>query len=259
LQQALAARAHQPLPNGLTRLVLAAKACGWVDPRAAACLAPQPLEQEPRRSDLHLAPPNAGFEACSRALMQAALRLRDAGLLRQWRDEQLDVRDDGGSVLATVERAASRMLGIATRSVHLNAFAADGSLVAALRADHKPSDPGLWDNLAGGMVAAGESDQHALEREALEEAGLDLAGLRPRPGRPLRVLRAIPDGLMVETVVVFDVDLPAGFVPLNRDGEVAGFGSWTFGQLLDAIERGAFTLEAALATLDALARRAPAA
>jgi 8-oxo-dGTP pyrophosphatase MutT (NUDIX family) len=119
---------------------------------------------------------------------------------------------------------------------------------------HKPSDPGRWDNLAGGMVAAAEEDLGALAREAHEEAGLQLAGLVVVRGSGLPVQRMVAEGLMIETVQVFDVTLPEDYVPRNLDGEVAAFDRRSIAALLDAIERGDFTLEAALTTLDGLQR-----
>jgi 8-oxo-dGTP pyrophosphatase MutT (NUDIX family) len=255
LQDQFAAMALQPIPEGRLRLLLAGRPCGWVDPRAAIHLVRQPTPFRQHEGDLHLEAGPAGVQARSALLMQAAIRLREAGLARHWRSEQLDVRADDGTLLATVERAACRALGIATRSVHLNGFGPDGRLVVARRAGHKASDPGMWDNLAGGMVAAGESDLQALHREAQEEAGLELPGLALRQGREWPVRRVVPEGLMIERLQVFDVELPAGFEPFNSDGEVAGFRTCTVEAVLQAIEGGEFTLEAALAMLDALARR----
>ena len=256
LQGSCAARAYRPLPAGRLPLLLQGRRCGWIDSRAAACLAQPSLPFELRDGAFQAAPGIVGFEALSQALQVAALRLRDAGLVRHWRGEQLDVRDELGIRVATIERAATRVLGISTRSVHLNAFAVDGTLVAAQRAQHKPSDPGRWDNLAGGMVAAGEDDRQALAREAQEEAGLELAGLALQLGREWPVQRPVDEGLMIERVQVFDVQLPSAYTPENRDGEVASFRAWDVDEALQAIERGEFTLEASLATLDALERRA---
>ncbi len=255
LQQSCLARANQPLPADRLRLMVAGLPCGWVDARSAACLARPPSPFTLDASQLRLAPALEEFDICSRALNEAATRLRDSGRLPGWRNEQLDVHADDGRRLATIERAACRALGIATRSVHLNAFTSNGELLAARRAAHKTSDPGRWDNLAGGMVAAGESDRQALAREAHEEAGLELDGLTLSQGAELRVQRPVAEGLMIETVQVFDVQLSGMYAPRNLDGEVAEFGIWPVDHLMDAIERGEFTLEASLATLDALARR----
>ena len=92
------------------------------------------------------------------------------------------------------------------------------------------------------------------EREAHEEAGLQLAGLSVARGSELPVQRMVAEGLMIEAVQVFDVQLPDDYVPRNLDGEVACFDRWPIESALDGIERGDFTLEASLATLDGLQR-----
>jgi 8-oxo-dGTP pyrophosphatase MutT (NUDIX family) len=230
--------------------------CGWIDPQLAPLLAPPDGPFELLDGALALAPDPGAPAARSEALERAARRLLQAGAVREWRGEQLDVRGEDGTPLATIERAACRALGIETRSVQLNAFRADGSLVAARRAAHKLSDPNRRDNLAGGMIAAGEQDHEALAREAYEEASLRTGPLAPARGSRFRVQRRVAEGLMVETVQVFDVRLPDGFVPANRDGEVAAFEELPIARAVDAIERGEFTLQSSMAILDALRRGA---
>ncbi len=53
------------------------------------------------------------------ALNALALALRAAGRCGPWRDEQLAVCGADGRRLATVERGATRVLGLATQAVHL--------------------------------------------------------------------------------------------------------------------------------------------
>jgi 8-oxo-dGTP pyrophosphatase MutT (NUDIX family) len=236
-----------PLSLGTTR-------CGWLDPDTALRLAQPPSPFGLDHRGLALASDTGGPQAYTQALAFAAQRLHQAGILREWRSEQLDVYSERGEVIATIERAACRALGIETRSVQLNAFRPDGSTLAARRASHKLSDPNRWDNLAGGMIAAGENDLQALAREAYEEGGLRLEGLTVVRGARLRVQRMVAEGLMIETVQVFDVQLGADFVPVNQDGEVAAFEALSIDAALDAIEQGEFTLQASLAILDGARR-----
>lgn len=257
LQRRLLARADVPPPAGWIRVWLAGHAIGATSPDVARFLA----AREPRcalgERGLEFVADGFDFRDRCALLADAAHRLRDAGLLAGWRNERLDVRPlAGGAPLATIERAACRALGIATHAVHMNGIGAGGRLYVARRADDKPIDPGLWDNLVGGMVAAGESELDALAREAKEEAGLDLALLAPTRGGLVREQRPVREGYMVESVQVFDAVLPPGCEPRNEDGEVSAIELREIPEVLDAIERDEFTLEAALVTLDGLLRRA---
>jgi 8-oxo-dGTP pyrophosphatase MutT (NUDIX family) len=255
LWQACRRHANEPIPAHWLPLVLDGQNCGWLDPDTARCLLRPPTLFEQDAGRLVLVSNPNDLAARSQAMNGAAQRLHEAGIVREWRSELLDVTTGSGRTVATIERSACRALGIETRSIQLNAFRPDGSLVVARRAAHKLSDPNRWDNLAGGMIAAGERDDQALAREAYEEAGLRLSNLPVTRGARLRVQRMVAEGLMIETVQVFDVRLPADYVPVNMDGEVAGFEDSSVQAAVDAIERGDFTLQASMAILDALRRR----
>jgi 8-oxo-dGTP pyrophosphatase MutT (NUDIX family) len=95
----------------------------------------------------------------------------------------------------------------------------------------------------------------ALARETKEEAGLELARLTLTRGGLVRERRPVLEGYMIESIQVFDAVLPADAVPRNEDGEVAAIEVRAVDEVLAAIERGEFTLEAALVTVDALLRR----
>lgn len=256
LQRALLARADVAPPNDWLPVDLGDMQVGITSPEIGGFLATNEPECVLQDYRLRLAD-SADPQARTALFARVAAQLRDGNWLRGWRDEQLDVRPfAGGAPLGTIERAACRALGIATHAVHMNAFDTQSRLVVARRADDKPIDPGLWDNLVGGMVASGEQELVALARETKEEAGLDLSRLTLIRGGLLRERRPVAEGYMIETVQVFDTVLPAGLEPRNEDGEVAAFAARPIAQVLDAIERDDFTLEAALVTLDALLRRA---
>ena len=281
LQEVLRARATQVPPAGWVTVVVGGYEVGVAAPEVARLLAgfrrpgegrgpatfangaTVPLPRERPEGgfallDNRLVLLDDGLDPTARTalLLDAALRLRDAGLLRGWRDERLDVRPTPDAPpLAAIERAACRTLGITTLAVHLNAFTPSGEFIVAQRAAHKQIDPGLWDNLVGGMVPAGESELDALRREAQEEAGVDIAAWPLERGGRIHVTRVVPEGYQSEIVQVFDAVLPAGIAPRNQDGEVQRFATLTPAATVAAIERGEFTLEAALVLLDALLRR----
>jgi 8-oxo-dGTP pyrophosphatase MutT (NUDIX family) len=191
------------------------------------------------------------------ALAQMNAALRAQGLIRAWRDECFALFDpETREPLALMERAAARFWGTLTLGAHLNGFVAgaDGRpshLWIARRSLTKATDPGAYDNLVGGGVAAGQSPQAALVREAWEEAGLTPTLLQPlQPGTVLRLHRDIPEGLQFEDLHSWDLALPSGWEPHNPDGEVAGFERLPVAQALALAESGAMTVDAALVTLD---------
>lgn len=248
----LQARAQPRLPNDLIALIIDGARVGDTQPTVARFIAEKVDGFRLSEQTLVLADSTLDFEARSDLLADAARRLRDAGLITGWRDEALSV---GNPPLAQIERAACRPLGIATEAVHLNAYADADTLLVARRAAHKQIDPGLWDNLVGGMVPAGESLQQALQREAWEEAGLQLENVQVERGRSFHVRRLVTEGLQSEIIHTFDTSLPPGLHPNNRDGEVDAIEQRKVEDVISAIERDEFTLESALVMLESIARR----
>ena len=100
------------------------------------------------------------------------------------------------------------------------------------------------------MVSAMDTVETALERETWEEAGLHIADLQDlRCGGRQSNCRPSSDGAagyMQEYIEWYVCTVPDGLAPENQDGEVAQFVLMDKAQLLAAIKRGEFTLEAAL-------------
>lgn len=189
------------------------------------------------------------------AALNAALRAQ--GLIVAWRDETYPVVDPATQQeLARFERAAARFWGTLTFGAHATGWVAgaDGRparLWIAQRSLTKPTDPGLFDNLVGGGVPAGQTPDEALVREGFEEAGLapaQMAGAR-RAG-VLRLERDLPEGLQHEWLHSYDLELPAGVEPANQDGEVAAFRCLPVADALALAAGPTMTVDAALVTLD---------
>ena len=190
------------------------------------------------------------------ALAAVARWLVAQGLGGRWRGELLPVTDPAGTRIAVIERAAVRPLGIATFAVHLIGLSGIGGVWVQQRALDKATDPGQWDTLVGGLVAAGESSASALERETWEEAGLrigDLSHLQAVDRITIR--RPVSEGYMVEHIEVFEAVLPDGIEPVNQDGEVERFECLPPAALVERLAEGSFTLEAALMLAASLRRR----
>ena len=243
--QQLAQRAAQPPPRPREGLGIGAAIVGSVEAERAARLRDQGL------LDAHgalLGEPDA-------TLARIARWLHDAGLAQRWRGESMPVRDDAGSELARVERSAVRPLGIATYAAHLIGFTPQGEVWVQQRAHDKATDPGRWDTLMGGLVAAGESDAEALERETWEEAGLRVDDLRDlRRADRVTIRRPVAEGYMVEHIEVYEAIVPEGLVPVNQDGEVVRFERLAPAALLQRLAGDEFTLEAALMLAASLRR-----
>jgi 8-oxo-dGTP pyrophosphatase MutT (NUDIX family) len=190
------------------------------------------------------------------ALARIAQWLFAQGLCGKWRGELLAVTDESLQRRAVVERAAVRPLGIATFAVHLVGFSGTGDIWVQQRALDKAVDPGRWDTLVGGLVAADEDDALALERETWEEAGLRLHALQAcAKADRITVRHPVHEGYMVEHIDIFEAVVPDGMNPANQDGEVARFDCVAPGELIERLAAGAFTLEAGLVLMCCLERR----
>src|SRR5258706_5202922 len=170
------------------------------------------------------------------ALSDIAQWLHRHGHGGRWRDELLAVTNDSGQVLAAIERAAVRPLGIATRAAHLVGTTSDGRVWVQRRALDKSVDPGMLDTLVGGLVAFGESTGETLERESWEEAGLRVAQLHDlRPMGQLMVRRPLSDGYVVERIDMFAAVVPDGITPRNQDCEGMDFECLAIDALVNAM------------------------
>lgn len=182
------------------------------------------------------------------ALAPVLEKLAQEGFIAGWRNERTLIEG-----LFEIERAAARPFGLTTHAVHVNGIASDRQTMwLARRSRSKAIDPGLLDNLVGGGVAAGFSPEQTLVKEAWEEAGIPAELARKaRRGGTVRILREVPEGVQSEVIDVYDLDLPAGFEPKNRDGEVSEYLRVPFQE----VEKHPLTLEAELTIKDYLSRR----
>src|SRR5699024_936899 len=205
--QALTPLFQQAPPDHAQPLMLAGRAAGWVSLPARQAIkhcAGVSIDHDTTHVGV---PDQSGSPSLQGVLHHVAETLREAGCLKAWRNEQIDIMAEG-NCLGTLERAAMRPLGLRTRAVHLNAWSADGRLWVARRSLAKPTNPGCWDTAVGGLVSAGESHQLALMRESQEEAGLEVNQLDVlKPLRNIvRVSRRIPEGYQVEDILVADYE-----------------------------------------------------
>ncbi|AKQ57744.1 DUF4743 domain-containing protein [Bordetella hinzii] len=258
LSAALRDKALQPPPEHARPVYIAGQRCGWATLAACDALRDSGLVRI-EDDALRILPALGPGPALDAALAQVAQTLRDARCLRGWRDELLDITA-GTAHLGVIERAAMRPLGLLTVAVHLNAWTPDDRLWVARRALSKSTDPGMWDTLVGGLVGSGESFDRALVRECAEEAGLepDQIGQRGPLRTVLRMQRRLPEGYQVEALLTSTCVLAEDTRPANRDGEVMEIATLEIPEVVDRIEAGEFTLEAALVILEDIQHRSAA-
>ena len=226
---------YVPLAAGRARI-------GWLRPELAARLAawPKVFKASPEKVQL----------LDSAALPAVIGQLAAEGFIPGWRNERYRIAD-----LFEVERAAARPFGFVTQAVHVNGITGE-SMWLARRSSTKATDPGMWDNVVGGGMAAGFSLEQVLVKEAAEEAGIpaDLARRATRGGT-VELLREVPEGVQCEVIHIYDLELPRDFAPRNQDGEVAEFRLVPFAEARRLIhETDELTVDAALAALDFFTR-----
>lgn len=89
------------------------------------------------------------------------------------REEEFDVLDDSGNVIGRAGRSECHGGTFLLHPVvHVLVFDPEGQLVLQKRSARKDIQPGKWDTSVGGHIAAGESLEHAVSREAEEELGI---------------------------------------------------------------------------------------
>jgi thiamine pyrophosphokinase len=224
----VAACNHVPDEARLVPLRIGADRVGWLRPEMVRLLTffPQHAHFEPEGAALARRLRSA--PARSAALAELAEAAVKAGLAPRLRGELYDVRGQpGGPVLASLDRGAVPCFGIRAEGVHVNGRVsrADGLHVwVATRARDKAIAPGKLDHVVAGGVPAGLSAEQTLIKEAFEEAAIppELA-IKARKIAEIRYVMQVEDGLRVDLLHCFDLDLPEEFTPRPNDSEVERF------------------------------------
>ncbi|RLN72851.1 hypothetical protein BBJ28_00018799 [Nothophytophthora sp. Chile5] len=172
--------------------------------------------------------------------MEAALRLDGAFPL--WQDELYPAKTTFASpTLFRYHRGVGPFFGLSQFGTHLNGFVRDETSGAvshvwlATRSATKKRWPLLLDTLVGGGLPADSSALANMLKESQEEAGLTPLWTQTRlvaAGSLLYVMDH-PFGLVNDTMMVYDLELPRDVVPANQDGEVDHFDLWP---VQDAVE-----------------------
>ncbi len=250
LQSYLRTRTCQQSPEPLGTFVIDGHAVGQLTPRVMSVFRHDPVLaqylKETKQNTFRLIAPSTPY-ARAHALDKVTLRLEALGMTQQRRNEKLDILTEEGLTIAQAERSVFRTLGLSTRVVRLIAITPDGRFWLQRRSPNKPIGPGLWDNLAAGIMSEGETPLTSMIRELHEEAGIDanIQILKPLPSLDFNCQCLVPEGWMQERTASFLLTVPSEVTPTNLDGEADSFACFTIHQLLDLVEANRLMPEAA--------------
>ncbi|XP_023019014.1 uncharacterized protein [Leptinotarsa decemlineata] len=180
--------------------------------------------------------------------------------LKGWREECYEVKTEFNSKsLLKMDRSATCLFGIRNYGVDINGYVRHPVMGLCLwfqkRSSTKQTWPGKWDNMVGGGLSVGHGILETAFKEAEEEASV--------PDHLLRNLCSAgcvsfffesERGLFPNTEFVFDLELPADFVPENADGEVEAFELVPAHQCLEKILAEDFKTTSTPVALDFLIR-----
>mgnify|MGYP000403941068 CR=1 FL=1 len=176
----------------------------------------------------------------SEAVHAAMAALAGRGAVRTPRGETYGVSESWAApTRLKLDRGMVPIFGVKSYGVHVNGFVrgADGlQMWIGTRAADKRIAPSKLDHMVAGGLGHGYSVDETMVKEAAEEADVP-AGLA-RQARPVGALFYVTEiaelerGLRDDTLFVFDLELPADFVPRNTDGELAGFELWPIADVM---------------------------
>jgi 8-oxo-dGTP pyrophosphatase MutT (NUDIX family) len=158
-----------------------------------------------------------------------------------------------------MERAAIPLFGVRAYGVHMSGYVRrDGQyhMWIGRRSRHKPTYPGLLDNTVAGGLAYGMTAAACLAKECEEEAGISPELSRSAvPVGAITYCAETHEGLRPDVQFCFDLELPASFTPVCRDGEIEAFILMPIGEVAAIVrETERFKFNCNLVVIDFLVR-----
>jgi hypothetical protein len=156
------------------------------------------------------------------------------------RNETFDVAPRWGApVVFRLDRGAVPFFGTRAYGVHLNGYRRDGSVLhfwVGRRAPDKRVAPDKLDNLVAGGIGNGHGLQETLLKEGEEEASIPTSlTSRAVPTGAISYRMENELGIRDDVLFVFDLEMPADFVPQNQDGEIVHFELMPAAAVLDRV------------------------
>ncbi|MFV3131867.1 DUF4743 domain-containing protein [Niveispirillum sp. KHB5.9] len=194
----------------------------------------------PDAGGITLHPGLDGPQARTRAVASALERLVADGVIPRLRGEMYGVTAGWGQpLLMEMDRAAVPFFGVTAYGLHVNGFVRRPEglhLWVGKRAMDRGVAPGQYDNLVAGGQPAGLSLPENLVKEAWEEAGLPAEmALTAVPVGTVTYLMEQEKGLKPDVLFLYDLELPADFIPRNTDGEVERFELWPIAKVAASV------------------------
>jgi hypothetical protein len=181
--------------------------------------------------------------AISRAVDRVVDALVAEGRVPKWRNETFDVAPRWGAPpVFRLDRGAVPFFGTRAYGVYLNGYRHNRDtlyLWVGRRSPDKRVAPDKLDNLVAGGIGNGHGVEGTLLKEGEEEASIP----------PSITSHAVPCGAVsyrMETelgirddvLFVYDLEMPADFVPKNQDGEIVHFELMPASAILDRVRAG---------------------
>ena len=204
---------------------------GRVTDIGAGLLAEFPEVFQVADDGVELHPGLGDLDARSAAVHDVIVQLADRGDVRQPRGETYGISEGWNApTRLRLDRGLVPMFGVKSYGVHVNGFVRGPEglkMWIGQRAPDKRVAPNKLDHMVAGGLAHGYSVDETVVKEAAEEADVpDALARRARPVGALTYVTELEQGLRDDTLFVFDLELPADFVPRNTDGELTGFELW---------------------------------
>ncbi len=168
-----------------------------------------------------------GFERVSAAIDAVVEQLVGDGVIPKWRNEFFAVAPGWGAAPHfRLDRGAVPFFGTRAHGVHVNGWRHDGRLMMWIgrRAADKKVAPGKLDNMVAGGIAWEHGLVATLIKESGEEASIPAAlAERAIPVGAVSYRMETALGLRDDVLFLYDLEVPADFMPKNTDGEIAEF------------------------------------
>jgi len=199
--------------------------------------------------------------AVSRAVDAVVDALVAEGRVPKWRNETFDVAPRWGAPpVLRLDRGAVPFFGTRAYGVHLNGYRREmGTLYLWIgrRSPDKRVAPDKLDNLVAGGIGNGHGLEETLLKEGEEEASMPRSlTSHAVPVGAVSYRMETELGIRDDVLFVYDLEMPADFVPKNQDGEIVHFELMPASAVLDRVRTtDDFKFNVNLVILDFVLRR----